>query len=108
MAQSFNGVSVRITTNTRTMVLNAAEQHVLHSMYIANKATTDLAISIEIERAVNVGTFYSLGFETPLVKNGTLTIDKPINLMIGDKLYITSSDASGNVDVSISSLKITA
>jgi hypothetical protein len=110
MAQSFYGTSLAITNNVRTLVYNspAGTTSVLHSIYVANtNDTIDLSVDIEMERATSPGVYTYLGRYIPIPRGGTLIFDKPINFMPGDNIYVTSSFATGTVDVTISTLKIT-
>ena len=105
--QSFFGDSITITNSTQTEVYVSPLPNttsVLHSVYISNTdLSIDITVDIELERS---SSFFFIGRGLPVPNGGTLVFDKPINFLPGDKLHVTSSLATGKLDVTISTLRI--
>lgn len=113
MANDFTFGAVNLTNTVRTLVYSVptspvGQTAVIHSCTVANTDGTD-SINVTLEVYDNSATtYFPVSSTVPVPADSVLVLDGiKLNLESDDKLYATSSDASGNLTIFASVLKIT-
>ena len=113
MANDFTFGAVNLANNTRTLVYSvptspSGQTAVIHSCTVANTHGTD-SVDVTLEVYDTSGTiYYPVSSTVPVPADSVLVLDGiKLNLEEDDKLYATSSHASGHLTVFASVLKIT-
>ncbi len=105
MASSFKnyGLDVGVLDDATGNMYTAggSVQAVVHSLYISNKSSTNIA-NVNVKVTTDGGsTFFHVGRSLEVDVNNTLVLDKPINLEASDilRVYADPNPDSSSVDV---------
>jgi hypothetical protein len=109
MANSFKNAGAKLPTAGLAVQLylcptNPVTQSVIHALYLSNvDGVSGSTVDITVETSIDT---YHIGKQISVPENSTLILDKPINLVAGDKLFVQAS-SDGDIEAFCSILEIT-
>lgn len=107
MAESFKNAGLVVTTSQQALyTCPASTTSVVHALYISNvDGGTSAKVSVTVYDNSGAIEFH-VGLNLPVPVEGTLVLDKPINLEENDELRLVA-DANGDIEAIASVLEIT-
>ena len=105
MASSFKNKTATITTANTDQTLYtapASTSAVVHGLFMANThASSNVGVTLKLVDSSNSNATTVILNAVPIPPNTTLSMDKPVNLETGDKLFVQASTTDCEITASI-------
>jgi len=105
MASSFKNKTATIATANTDQTLYTATgivSAVVHGLFMANThASSNVGVTLKLVDSSNSNATTVILNAVPIPPNTTLSMDKPVNLETGDKLFVQASTTDCEITASI-------